>query len=61
MTVLDNYTYICSIFEYNLYIDPILHPYGHIDTHVHVGVKFELHREAKQVSIKVDTSSVNQI
>ena len=28
MAVLDSYTYICSIFEYTLYIDPILHPYG---------------------------------
>ena len=28
MAVLDSYTYICSIFEYILYIDPILHPYG---------------------------------
>ena len=27
MAVLDSYTYICSIFEYTLYIDPILHPY----------------------------------
>ena len=27
MAVLDSYTYICSILEYTLYIDPILHPY----------------------------------